>query len=93
MRLVIIYGIQKQNNKSLPPRTKFLRKLMTKKSIFKAKRVANENVSAWLNDHAVVVENGSITAVEPASGIAGANESSVLRLIQKIKFDKQFEHR
>ena len=48
---------------------------MTKKSIFKAKRVANENVSAWLDDHAIVVENGSITAVEPASGITGANES------------------
>ena len=75
MRLAIIYGIQKQNNKSLPPTTKSLRKLMTKKSIFKAKRVANENVSAWLDDHAVVVENGLITAIEPASNIAGANES------------------
>ena len=48
---------------------------MTKKSIFKAKRVANDNVSAWLDDHAVVVENGLITAVEPTSSIAGANES------------------
>ena len=61
MRLAIIYGIQKQNNKSLPPTTKSLRKLMTKKSIFKAKRVANENVSAWLDDHAVIVENSVIT--------------------------------
>lgn len=75
MRLAIIYGIQKQNNKSLPPTTKSLRKLMTKKSIFKAKRIANENVSAWLYDHAVVVENGHITAVETTSNIAGTNES------------------
>ena len=47
---------------------------MTKKSIFKAKRVANENLSAWLHDHAVVVENGVIMAVEPTSNITGANE-------------------
>ena len=48
---------------------------MIKKSIFKAKRVADENVSAWLDDHAIVVENGLITAVEPASNISGTNES------------------
>ena len=31
---------------------------MAKKSIFRANRVANESVSGWLDDHAVVVEDG-----------------------------------
>ncbi len=52
---------------------------MAKKSIFKAKRVANESVSGWLVNHAVVVEDGIITAVEPsakvpANGAGGAYE-------------------
>ncbi len=42
---------------------------MAKKSIFKAKRVANESVSGWLDDHAVVVEDGIITTVEPSANV------------------------
>ena len=48
---------------------------MAKKSIFRAKRVANESVSGWLDDHAVVVEEGLITAVEPATNISSAGDS------------------
>jgi imidazolonepropionase-like amidohydrolase len=48
---------------------------MTNKSIFKAKRVANPEVSGWLADHAVVVEDGVITAVEPSSKFDGASDS------------------
>lgn len=47
---------------------------MTNKSIFKAKRVANADVSGWLEDHAVVVEDGKITAVEPASAVSSASD-------------------
>jgi len=51
---------------------------MTNKSIYKAKRVANADVSGWLEDHAVVVEGGVITAVEPSSSISGdANDYTV----------------
>lgn len=48
---------------------------MTKKSIFKAKRVANEDVSGWLEDHAVVVEDGVITTVEPADNVSASGDS------------------
>jgi imidazolonepropionase-like amidohydrolase len=48
---------------------------MTKKSIFKAKRVANEGVSGWLDDHAVVVEDGLITAITPSSSLTSAEDS------------------
>jgi len=48
---------------------------MTNKSIFKAKRVANPEVSGWLEDHAVVVEDGVITAVEPIAKLSSADES------------------
>ncbi len=48
---------------------------MTNKSIFKAKRVANPDVSGWLEDHAVVVENDVITAVEPVANISSADDS------------------
>jgi len=48
---------------------------MTNKSIFKAKRVANPDVSGWLEDHAVVVEDGKITSVEPSANIANSNDS------------------
>jgi imidazolonepropionase-like amidohydrolase len=37
--------------------------------------VANESVSGWLDDHAVVVEDGLITAVEPATNISSAGDS------------------
>lgn len=47
---------------------------MAKKSIFKAKRVANASVSGWLDDHAVIVENGLITAVQPAANIPSSND-------------------
>ncbi len=48
---------------------------MAKKSIFRAKRVANESVSGWLDDHAVVVEDGLITAIEPAAKLSSAGDS------------------
>jgi imidazolonepropionase-like amidohydrolase len=48
---------------------------MTTKRIFKAKRVANTDVSSWLDDHAVIVEDGLITAVEPAANVASSGDS------------------
>ncbi len=48
---------------------------MTKKSIFKAERIANPDVSGWLTDHAVIVEDGVITAVEPSANLTSANDS------------------
>ncbi len=45
------------------------------KRIFKAKRVANADVSGWLDDHAVIVEDGVITAVEPSSNVSSARDS------------------
>ncbi len=48
---------------------------MTNKSIFKAKRVANSSVSGWLDDHAVVVEDGKITAIEPSANISVSTDS------------------
>ena len=48
---------------------------MTTKRIFKAKRVANTDVSNWLDDHAVIVEDGLITAVEPAANVASSGDS------------------
>jgi imidazolonepropionase-like amidohydrolase len=48
---------------------------MTTKRIFKAKRVANTDVSSWLDDHAVIVEDGVITAVEPAANVASSGDS------------------
>ena len=48
---------------------------MTNKKIFKAKRVANDSVSGWLENHAVVVEDGLITAVEPAANLASSGDS------------------
>lgn len=51
---------------------------MTTKAIYKASRVANESVTAWLSDHAVIVENGLISDVLPQSalpdGIADGHE-------------------
>jgi imidazolonepropionase-like amidohydrolase len=48
---------------------------MTSKSIFKAKRVANSSVSGWLEDHAVIVEDGKITAIEPSANISVSTDS------------------
>ncbi len=48
---------------------------MTNKSIFKAKRVANPEVSGWLEDRAIVVEDGVITAVEPIANLSSADDS------------------
>lgn len=48
---------------------------MTTKRIFKAKRVANTDVSGWLDDHTVIVEDGVITAVEPAANVASSGDS------------------
>ena len=48
---------------------------MTTKRIFKAKRVANADVSSWLDDHAVIIEDGVITAVEPAANVASSGDS------------------
>ncbi len=40
---------------------------MSKSTAFIAARVANAEVSGWLPDHAVLVDDGRITAVTPAS--------------------------
>ena len=48
---------------------------MTTKRIFKAKRVADTDVSSWLDDHAVIVEDGVITAVEPAANVASSSDT------------------
>jgi len=48
---------------------------MTNKSVFKAKRVANNSVSGWLDEHAIVVENGKITAIEPSANISVSADS------------------
>ena len=40
---------------------------MPKSTAFIAARVANAEVSGWLPDHAVLVDDGLITAVTPAS--------------------------
>ena len=48
---------------------------MTTKSIFKAKRVANSDVSGWLKDHAVIVENGVITSIESSVNVSSPGDS------------------
>ncbi|MBG81828.1 MAG: amidohydrolase family protein [SAR202 cluster bacterium] len=48
---------------------------MTKKSIFKAARVSNPDVSGWLKNHAVIVHDGLIKAVEPSENINAAEDS------------------
>jgi len=40
---------------------------VSQRSVFKARRVANETASGWLPDHAVVVEGERIAAVVPAA--------------------------
>ena len=40
---------------------------MSNSGVFKAKRVANEGLTGWLRDHAVIVEGGKISAVVPQS--------------------------
>ena len=40
---------------------------MSEKAVFSAERVANEDSSAWLLDHSVITEDGSITGVTPTS--------------------------
>lgn len=42
---------------------------MSQRTVFKARRVANESVSGWLPDHAVVVEGDRIDSVVPASSL------------------------
>ena len=59
---------------------------MTKKIIFKAKRVANEDVSGWLEDHAVVVEGGVITTVEPAANVYASNDSYEVHDLGDVSF-------
>ena len=39
---------------------------MSDRALFKARRTANADCSAWLPDHAVLTEGGRITAVVPA---------------------------
>ena len=40
---------------------------MSKKAVFSASRVANEESTAWLPDHSVIAKDGLITAVTPTS--------------------------
>ncbi|MBT3942724.1 MAG: amidohydrolase family protein [Chloroflexi bacterium] len=44
---------------------------MTQNAVYKASRVANEQVTAWLSDHAVIVEDGLIADVLPQSALPG----------------------
>ena len=43
---------------------------MTENAVYKAARVANAEVTAWLPDHAVIVENGRIPEVVSQSSIS-----------------------
>ena len=40
---------------------------MSENAVFSAARVANEDLSAWLPDHSVIVEGGLIAGVTPTS--------------------------
>lgn len=44
---------------------------MAERAVFKARRVANEAVSGWLPDHAVLTEGERITAVVPQREVPG----------------------
>jgi imidazolonepropionase-like amidohydrolase len=44
---------------------------VTQNAVYKASRVANEQVTAWLSDHAVIVEDGLIADVLPQSALPG----------------------
>ncbi|MDA1095608.1 MAG: amidohydrolase family protein, partial [Acidobacteria bacterium] len=49
---------------------------MTDHSVFKAARVANADVTAWLPDHAVIVENGRISEIVPSGRLpAGVGDT------------------
>ena len=48
---------------------------MPKSTAFIAARVANAEVTGWLPDHAVLVDNGLVTAVTPASQLPSDVES------------------
>ncbi len=41
---------------------------MSERAIFKANRVANADLTGWLEDHAVVVEGDRIASVEDPDG-------------------------
>ncbi len=41
--------------------------MQAKSTVFKAARVANAELTAWLPDHAVIVDSGRISAVAPSS--------------------------
>jgi imidazolonepropionase-like amidohydrolase len=43
---------------------------VTENAVYKASRVANADVTAWLPDHAVIVEDGRISEVVPQSALA-----------------------
>ena len=49
--------------------------IVPKSTAFIAARVANAEVSGWLPDHAVLVDNGLVTAVTPASQLPSDVES------------------
>src|SRR6516165_9201763 len=44
---------------------------LSQRAVFKARRVANESVSAWLPDHAVVVDGERIADVVPGASLPG----------------------
>src|SRR5262249_49337086 len=58
---------------SPPPRVarRQRRSSVSQRSVFKARRVANETASGWLPDHSVVVEGERIAAVLPAARLPG----------------------
>jgi len=49
---------------------------MSDNAVFSAARVANEDLSAWLPDHSVIVEDGLITGVTPTSQLPSEISSS-----------------
>ena len=49
---------------------------MPAKAIFKASRVANAELTAWLEDHAVVVEDGRIASVLPQASLADSSSEA-----------------
>ena len=53
---------------------------MSERVIIKASRIANENTSGWLNDHAIVIEDDIIESVTPIASLGSTDNAKVLDL-------------
>jgi len=53
---------------------------MPERVIIKASRIANENTSGWLNDHAIVIEDDIIESVTPIASLGSTDNAKVLDL-------------